>query len=201
MEEIVRYTLLTVTLLGLTSGANAASFTFLSDPFAGSDALITPGRQVVGGENFIEFNVATDQFVFGRSVFGVGNLVFATGLAGDIPATGVNVVVLQDVGPPMNAGLAANLIADQITDSAPGFFIYFNTGLNLPRLVYSTNLGDNTADLKILARMTNFTGDPGSVGTFSAGNFTETPEPSSVAMVAAGIFLAGWTARRRAARG
>ena len=33
----------------------------------------------------------------------------------------------------------------------PGFFIYFNSGLDLPRLVYSTDLSDNTADLKVLA--------------------------------------------------
>lgn len=194
----MRYLVLAAAFVSLNSGAHAASFQFLSDPFAGSTALTTPGRQVVGGEPSIVFNPATDQFVFGQSAFGIGKLVFASGLAASLPATGVNVVVLQDVGPPMNAVLAANLIAAQFTDSAPGFFIYFNTGLNLPRLVFSTDLGDNTADLKILARMTNFLGDPAGMARFSAENFTATPEPSSIAMVAAGMALAGWAARRRA---
>ena len=184
-------------LLSFAGAGHAATFSFGSDPFAGTDALTTPGRQVVGGEPSIVFDVDTDQFAFAKSVFGFSNLVFATGLAADIPATGVNVVVLQDVGPPMNAGLAANLIAAQITDSAPGFFIYFNTGLNLPRLVFSTNLGDETADLAILARMTNFVGNPGSVTTFTESNFTETPEPSSMVMMAAGMALVGWAARKR----
>jgi hypothetical protein len=193
----VRYSFMMAILLALSSAAHAASFTFLSDPFAGTDVLTNPGRQIVGGEPSIVFNVATDKFVFAKSVFGVEDLVFATGLAADIPSTGVNVVALQDVGPPMNAGLAANLIAEQITDSAPGFFIYFNTGLNLPRLVFSTNLGDNTADLKILARMTNFAGQPEVLSAFGPGNFTATPEPSTVAMVGAGAVLAAWASRKR----
>lgn len=194
----MRYLILAAALFSLNSGAYAASFKFLSDPFAGSTALTTPGRQVIGGEPSIVFDPATDQFVFGKSAFGIGNLVFASGLAASLPATGVNVVVLQDVGPPMNAGLAANLIADRITDSAPGFFVYFNTGLNLPRLVFSTDLGDNAADLKIVARLTNFLGDPAGMAALSAENFTATPEPSSIALVAAGMALAGWAARRRA---
>ena len=50
---------------------------------------------------------------------------------------------------------SVNDLAAQISVSTPGFFVYFNTGLNLPRLVYSADLSDNTADLAVLARLTN----------------------------------------------
>ena len=44
------------------STASASTFTFDTDPFAGTPVLTTPGRQIVGGENFIVFNPATDVF-------------------------------------------------------------------------------------------------------------------------------------------
>jgi hypothetical protein len=112
----------------------------------------------------------------------------------NLPAGGANVIVLQafddDANPltPFAAGNAANLIASQITTSGPGFFVYFNQGLDLPRLVFSTDLSDNTADLKILARMLNLTGQDGrnAIPTFTAANFAITsavPEPSSFFMI------------------
>ena len=144
----------------IASTASAAVFTFDTDPFGGSNALTTPGRQIVGGDPSISFSIATDVFAFDPSVFGVQNQVlFANALAADLPTGGVNIIVLQDtdsdsdLNTPFGAGNAANLIADEITMQGPGFFVYFNQGLNLPRLVYSTDLSDNTADLKILARI------------------------------------------------
>ena len=75
-------------------------------------------------------------FVFHRFPFGVDDIQFVNDLAGNLPATGFNVAVVQDGNPPSGAaGAAANLIAAQLTTPGPGFFIYFNTGLNLPRLV------------------------------------------------------------------
>lgn len=200
---MMRFLVPGILLLSCTLAAHAGSFTFLTDPFEGSTALTTPGRQIVGGEPFITFHTATDRFVFGSRAFGVGKLTFAKGLAEDLPETGVNVVVLEtldnDGNPatPFGAGTAANLIAARMTDSRPGFFIYFNSVLNLPRLVFSTNLGDNTADLKIVARMTNFLGDPAGMSRFTETNFSATPEPSSLLLVAAGISLAGWRLRKR----
>lgn len=179
-------------LVALCSTADAATFRFDSDPFAGTTALTTPGRQVVGGESFISFSIPNDVFSLESTVFGVGSSVnFVNTLAPNLPSTGVNVVVLQtfdndnNTGTPFGAGNAADLIAGQIHTSGPGFFIYFNQGLDLPRLVYSTDLSDNTADLKVLARMLNLTGQTGrdAVPTFTAANFaitTTVPEPSSL---------------------
>ena len=142
----------------LTAPAGAATFLFDTDPFAGSTALTTPGRQVVGNELFTAFNIATDVFAFSPAVFGINSISFANNVAGSLPTSGVNTIVLRtfdndaDPNTPFGAGNAANLIADRLTSPGPGFFVYFNSGLDLPRLVYSTDLNDNTADLKVLAR-------------------------------------------------
>jgi len=193
----------TLTILILTVSAGATTFRFDTDPFAGSTALTTPGRQVVGGESFITFNPATDVFSFDPAVFGVTTLNFLNGTAGAIPPGGVNFIVLRtfdddnNLGSPFAAGNAANLIAAQITTPGPGFFIYFNQGLDLARLVYSTDLNDNTSDLKILARMTNLTGQ---AGKDALANFTEAnavleaspvPEPATMLMIASAGIIGG----------
>jgi hypothetical protein len=191
-----------ILFLTFNTSANAATINFLSDPFAGSDALTTPGRQVVGGEPFIEFNIATDVFGIHPLVFGIENILFANELAGSLPTTNVNVVVLQTLdndGDPttaFGAGSAATLIAERITESGPGFFIYFNSGLNLPRLVYSTDLSESTADLAILARLTNFAGQPDVLPTFTEQNFAvaEVPEPATILLMTTGGAL--WARRR-----
>ena len=120
-------------------------------------------------------------------------------IAGNLPASGLNVIVLQtfdndnDPVTPFGAGNAANLIAAQVISPGAGFFIYFNSGLDLARLVFSTDLDDPTADLRILARMTNLAGQPGrdAIPTFSAANFAvnQVPEPASLPLIlAAGAF-------------
>jgi hypothetical protein len=188
--------------------ASATTFTFATDPFAGSTAPTTPGRQVVGGESFISFDPAADVFAFDSLVFGIASIQFANDVASNIPATGVNTIVLEtlddDANPAtaFNAGTAANLIAAQITSPGPGFFVYFNSGLDLPRLVYSADLSDNTADLKILARMVNLGGQAGrhALPSFTAANFalaTPVPEPTSVALMAAGGALLAVRRKRR----
>ena len=197
--------------LTVAATANAATFTFLSDPFEGSDAPTTPGRQIVGGEPFISFNIPTDIFVFEPSIFGVSEVLFASDVVEDLPTGSVNVIVLQttdnddDPTTPFGAGTAANLIAGQIAETGPGFFIYFNSGLDLPRLVYSTDLSDEAADLKILARMTNLTGDAGraALPTFTESNFAPVPEPSSMLLMtgAAAFWVLGFVRRRTRTRG
>ena len=201
----MRSSILSVGLAALVLGASAQAetFTFISeDPFAGSGAAM-PGRQVVGGETFIDFNPATDVFALGGSPFAfLNNISFANGTIENIPAAGTNVAVLRtfdndnDPVTPFGAGNAANLLAERITTPGPGLFVYFNSGLGLPRLVYSTDLSDNTADLKILFRMTNLTGDAGreAMQQFTESNFAlaaPIPEPSTYLLLGSGAaFLA-----------
>lgn len=175
-----------------TPTASASTIFFSSDPFAGSTALGTPGRQVVGGEPSITFNPGVDQFQFDLAAFGpygVGpTILFVNDVVSNIPGTNVNTVVLRtfdndaNLATPFGAGNAATLIADRVTTMTPGFFIYFNQGLDLPRLVFSTSLDDSTADLKILARITNLTGASGqtAMANFTSANFdTVTAVPDS----------------------
>lgn len=190
-----------LTLLAFSSVAEAASINFGTDPFEGTAVRNIPGRQVVGGEFFVSFHTSNDTFVFDETAFGIGNQIhFANGLANTIPSTGVNVVVLQnldnDANPltPFGAGNAADLLAGQITQHGPGVFVYFNSSLNLPRLVYSDDLASNTADLRILARMLNLLGQEGinALPTFSAANFDisgaqAVPEPSGIELMGAGL--------------
>jgi hypothetical protein len=129
-------------------------------------------------------------------------LAFLSAFGASVPPSGVNVIVLQDTPDPFNAGLAANLIASQVTAPGPGFYIYFNSGLDMPRLVFSADLSDNTADLKILARMTNLFEQAGldALPTFSESNFlfAPVPEPASLITAATGLVaVCAFALRRR----
>src|SRR6185436_2985806 len=111
-----------VSVLSLSNAtASAATIAFFTDPFAGSTAMTTPGRQVVGGEPSISFTPGVDQFQFDLAAFGpygVGpNILFVNDVVGNIPGTNVNTVVLRtfdddaNPGTAFGAGNAANLIA------------------------------------------------------------------------------------------
>ena len=200
-SALARIPFVALMLIACSSVASAANINFGTDPFEGTDVRNTPGRQVVGSELFIAFHPETESFVFDPAFFAIGPAIhFANGPIGAIPTTGVNVVVLQtlddDANPltPFGAGNAANLLAGRITQSGPGLFVYFNSALNLARLVYSDDLSSNTADLKILARMLNFTGQAGidALPTFTAANFQiaeaqATPEPSGAILLCVGL--------------
>lgn len=209
--KTIPFNFLAAMLLALCSTASATTFTFNTDPFAGTPVLTAPGRQIVGGEDFVFFNIATDVFSLESTVFGVGSTVdFVNAQVQNLPAGEVNIVVLQtfdddnDPLSPFGAGNAANLIASRITTAGPGFFIYFNQSLDLPRLVYSTDLSSTSSDLKILARILNLNGNNGrnAISTFSAANFDITtnsavPEPSTLSMiVGVGLIGVGWCIRR-----
>lgn len=190
----------------LAGSAGATTFTFDSDPFAGTTALTTPGRQIVGGEPSLVFDPAVDNIAIDPAAFGVTSPIVAfNGLATNL-ANGFNLVVLRDLdadpgapGNQMLAGLAANLIADAVTDPGAGFFFYFNSGLDLVRLVYSTDLSDNTADLKVLARFSNLSGASGAQAMAQLGpQVTAVPEPAVWGMMVGGFGMAGAALRRRA---
>jgi hypothetical protein len=193
------------------SSASAATFRFDTDPFAATNVRNTPGRQIVGGEDFISFSIAQDVFSMDSAVFGVsGTVNFVNATAPTLPSLAVNIVVLESFDndsnalTPFGAGQAADLIASRITAPGPGFFVYFNQALDLPRLVYSTDLSSNTADLKILARMLNLNGAEGrnALPTFAAANFEITttaspaPEPASAFLILPVIGI-GYLFRRR----
>ncbi|MEA5467220.1 calcium-binding protein [Leptothoe sp. PORK10 BA2] len=167
----------------LTSGLGADTFAFSGDPFDGAD-VSAPGRQVIGNEDFItDFDFTQDKYQLNAADFGVfGDVNFvaldANAPGADIPL-GANAIVLlnadNDNNPatPFNAGVAASQIANLVNDDGAGFFVYSNSGLQLNRLVYSTNLNDPTADLKILARQTDLIGQAAidALDNFSAANF------------------------------
>jgi hypothetical protein len=183
-------------LLTMHASAQAAIITIDTDPFAGSTAPTTPGRQIVPGEPSITFNPATDVFEIALSAFGPygfgPTINFANSNAAGLPTGGVNVIVLEEFPASLAAGGAADLIAARITTPTPGFFVYFNTGIGFPRLVFSTDLNDNTADLKIIARMTNL--NAASLASFTAQNFAvAVPEPSAIFLLATGAL---WFMRR-----
>jgi hypothetical protein len=134
---------LVAAVLLVSSTVEAAVFVFDELPAGWATAQATPGRQIVGGEPTMTFDIANDVFALDSTVFAVGAIVFANDLAASLPSS-ATIVVVQDAG--LSAGSAANAIAAEITVPTPGFFVYFNSGLDLPRLVYSADLSDSTAE-------------------------------------------------------
>lgn len=194
------------TMACCSASALGAAVTFASDPFAGSTALTTPGRQVASNNELFlpSFDIALDQFVVDNTFFNVGSIVsFGNDFASTLPESGLNVIVLRDTdndnnpATAFNAGTAANLIAARVTTPGAGLFIYWNSSLNVNRLVYSTNLDDNTADLSVLARIVAPIG-PDAIAElprFTSANFGIIPAPSAAALV--GIACVAASRRRR----
>jgi hypothetical protein len=95
-----------------TTAAQATTFRFETDPFEGSTALTTPGRQVVAGELFIPtFDLENDRIGFAPTVFEVdANIAQFTGFAADLPDQPFNFIVLQTLdfdGDPSKGNLMA----------------------------------------------------------------------------------------------
>ena len=162
-----------------------------------------PGqRSVIGGEDIVtDFNQARDTFILDAEAFGVrGPLTFANALAEDLAAVGANVIVLQnadDDGNPdtvFNAGSAANLIAAQVEQPGAGFFVYFNSALEVNRLVYSDDLSNPTSDLQIVAALTDVEGDAAidALAGFRDANFQfRNEQPTLEEAVEAGDAIVG----------
>lgn len=156
---------------------------FLGPEFDGGD-VSAAGRQVIANEDFItDFDFANDVYRLDNAAFGIPvNTSFvavdATDPGAVIPS-GANVIVLlnsdddNDPATTFNAGAAADQIANLVTEDGAGFFVYFNSSLQLNRLVYSTNLSDTGADLKVLSRQTDLLGQDAidALANFTASNF------------------------------
>ena|GEM_PF-5221224 len=167
----------------ITTGSGSDTLVYAGDPFDGGN-VSAPGRQVIGNEDFVtDFAFASDVYQFNARDFGItGDVVFASldaNAAGATIPVGANVIVLlnsdndNNAATAFNAGTAANQIAALVTTDGPGFFVYWNSTLGVTRLVYSTNLNDPAADLKIISRHTDLNGAAAiaALNNFIADNF------------------------------
>lgn len=199
--------------LGTAGGARATTFDFDVNGLANTPQ--GPTRIVLGGEEFIpSINLATDVFAVNGPAFGFTSpaVSFANSFVANLTG-GQNVIVVEDLdqgggrkpsGNTLAAGTAANLIANSGKESGPGLFVYFNSALNVSRLVYDTNFASTTSNLEVLAR---FTGEVGQTGindlpNFTAANFalqsTDVPEPASAALLLVGLTGVAVAFRKRA---
>lgn len=167
----------------LIGGFGFDVFVYSGNPFSGED-VSAPERQIIGNEDAIlDFNLSQDIYRLNATDFGVvGDVNFAT-LDGNTTNASIkpetNVITLlnsdndNNLDTPFLAGTAANQIAELTTEDRDGFFVYFNSDLQLNRLVYSTNLNDASADLKIISRQTDLIGQNAvsALTEFSADNF------------------------------
>lgn len=185
-----------IALLLLATSLNGATLVFNTNPLAG---VPNTGGQIVnggGGGPVFNFNPATDVIAFDVGAFGVNSVVFANGntTSPGFPTTGLTVAVVQNAAA---ARAAATVLGNQLTSAGPGFFVYFNTGLNVPRLVFSRDLNDPNADLAILARFDNLAGQTGILPSIQASNFAAVPEPASILLMSGAFAVMGVVALRR----
>ena len=156
-----------------TLNGTAASETITG--FAGADTITSgAGRDTIvydatslgsAPDTLVDFDVAQDRFLLNATDFNVtGPLRVQNALAANLVSNGSNVIVLRDSdndanpATPFNARSAAQTIGTAITTDGAGFFVYFNSVLNLNRLVYSTNLNDGAAALTVLGAIGTTTG-------------------------------------------
>jgi Ca2+-binding RTX toxin-like protein len=123
----------------LTGGLGKDKFQFLTDPFAGGVA----GQNLNRPDVITDYEIGVDQFVFDKQKFGINEIKFINGDVNQISGD-ANVIVLQ--GAFANAGLAAKAISDNNNlTGGKGIFSYYNSTLNISRVVHSTDLANNGA--------------------------------------------------------
>lgn len=133
---------------------------------AGRDTIVYNATSLGSAPDaLVDFDVAQDRFLLNAADFSVtGPLKVQNALAANLVSNGSNVIILRDsdndanATTPFNARSAAQAIGTAITTDGAGFFVYFNSVLNLNRLVYSTNLNDGAAALTVLGAVGTTTG-------------------------------------------
>ncbi|NJR58115.1 MAG: calcium-binding protein [Cyanobacteria bacterium CRU_2_1] len=157
----------------LSGGTGSDQFVYFGDVFANG----TPAPNAVLGSNVLntpdiitDFEIGADQFALDGQALGLPTLTFAKGDSGQLSGN-PNVIVLTNGF--ANAAAAGKAIADNnnITSGA-GIYVYFNTTLNLTRVVFSRNLGSG-GDISVLANLTNQT-NVANQNNFGANNFVLT---------------------------
>ena len=194
-------------------GAVAASLAVILGGVSAADAAVTRIEQGQPTVNVAEFDTGSDRYNIFADTFGVvDSLVFQNVFAdsGNV-IDGANVIVLQNsdndsnAGTVFNARSAAGVIAGNTGADRAGFFVYFNSALNINRLVFSTNLNDSLALLTILAANLSPVGADAiaQLPTFSERNFefSEVPIPGALPLFLAGLGLSGFAAARRSKEG
>jgi serralysin len=156
----------------LNGGSGRDQFVYEGNVFAnGTPAPAgTTGINALNQPDIIQdYTIGEDQFVLDGASLGLGALSFQKGASASI-GNG-NVIVLTNAFPA--AGAAARAIANNANVTAKqGVFVYFNTTLQLTRLVYSKDLG-NGGDISVLANLANQSGATGlaNIANFTAANF------------------------------
>lgn len=149
------------------------------------------------------FDLTSDVFALVAQTFGVSSpLTFQNVLAsGGNVSDAANVIVVQNTAATFNARTAVQTIAANTGVDRPGFFVYFNTGLSIDRLVFAANLNDPNSTLQILAAIQSPTGADAlsRLAQFSAANFrfVETPLPAAAPLFVGALAVFGAAARLR----
>lgn len=156
----------------LIGGSGRDTYVFSGDPFNGTPVDTTDGERAIVNtpDSTPDFDPRRDNLV---ARFGIERpRTFVNGTLEELQAaaaSGVraNTVVIQgtgdadiDDGDVFLAGTAATAIAKSgVAAPGPGVFVYWNSNLQINRLVYSSDLSDPTADISILLNVDTVTGE------------------------------------------
>ncbi len=151
---------------------------------AGADSFVFADGE--GGDTITDFAIAEDRFGLDAASFGVAGEVAFQNVARDGEGTdaalvgvleGQNVYVLQGTFEG-NAGGAADALAEALAggvDEGGGFFVYFNTNLNVNRLFFAEDLDNVDGGIQQLANLgdaTDVADALDDLADFSAENFS-----------------------------
>jgi Ca2+-binding RTX toxin-like protein len=155
----------------LTGGAGYDRFIYNQLAIAGLIPVVNAATGIAVNnvpDTILDFNLSEDQFGLSADL-GLQQIHFRAGQSSSGDLSGGNVIVLQNGF--ANAAAAAKAIADNDAVTADaGAFVYFNTTLNISRLVHSKDLSDG-GEITVLANLTNQTSVDSQNG-FTSQNFT-----------------------------